>query len=67
MWDPPSAMLFVVGPAEARCDYLNVFTDQDQVNAWSQAHPHVASEVVTPGTAELLGRNIFGDLLDSLG
>lgn len=68
-WDPATAVVFVGarpggGPsAETCCDYLNVFTDRHQADAWIQAHPHVAGEIQARVQAELLGRRIFADLL----
>ena len=69
VWDPVAAVVFIGaltggGPsAEARCDYLNAFTDYDQAAAWMRMYPHVRGRIVTSGQAECLARQIFADLL----
>lgn len=49
--------------ADARCDYLNAFTDYDQAAAWMRMYPIVRGRIVTSAQAERLARQIFADLL----
>jgi hypothetical protein len=67
-WDPQTAVVFVgsqsdIGPsADTCCDYLNMFATRESATAWTGTH-HVAGEILNQVDAELLGRQIFGELL----
>jgi Alkylmercury lyase len=67
-WDPQTAVVFVgsqsgTGPsADTCCDYLNMFATRESATAWTGAH-HIAGEILNQVDAELLGRQIFGELL----
>jgi hypothetical protein len=69
IWDPTSAVVFVgaqasAGPsADTCCDHLNAFTDHQAAEHWTRAHPHITGDIVSPIRAELLGQQIFGQLL----
>jgi hypothetical protein len=69
-WDPAAAVVFYsaaagTGPsAESCCNALNAFTSSATAEAWMQAHPSVRGELLDVTTAELVGRHIFGALLD---
>jgi len=67
-WDPATAVVFVRaedrGPsADTCCDHLNAFVDRTAAESWRKDHPHVSGEIVHHTNAELLGRQIFGQLL----
>ncbi|MDX8141531.1 alkylmercury lyase family protein [Lentzea sp. BCCO 10_0061] len=69
-WEPETVVAFVGarpgdGPsADSCCDYLNLFTDRLTAQAWATAHPGVAGEILDGTDAEILGRKIFGELLN---
>jgi len=69
VWDPVAGVVFIGalaggGPsADARCDYLNAFTDYVQAAAWMRMYPTVRGRIVTSAHAERLARQIFADLL----
>jgi hypothetical protein len=69
VWDPVAVVVFIGalaggGPsADARCDYLNAFTDYGQAAAWMRMYPHVHGRIVTSAHAECLARQIFADLM----
>ncbi|WP_433019823.1 alkylmercury lyase family protein [Kribbella sp. CA-294648] len=68
-WNPQQAVAFVGadesgGPsADCCCDYLNLFTDQAAAKTWTETHPHVPGQILTPAEAEDLARRLFGHLL----
>lgn len=70
VWDPDGAVVLVgacgAGPsADTCCDYLNMFTTRENAASWTRTHQtrYVAGEILNRVDAELLGRQIFGDLL----
>ncbi|GAB3740342.1 alkylmercury lyase family protein [Microlunatus parietis] len=68
-WQPADAVVFLStaagdGPsADCCCRDLNFFTDRTSAQAWSAAHPQVRGDIVDQATAELLGADLFGQLL----
>jgi hypothetical protein len=69
-WDPPGAVLYVGradcgGPAEhVTCGYLNFFVTHAAAGQWASQHPEVTGSVLDQASAEKLGVQTFGALLD---
>lgn len=71
VWDPPTAVVFLSasageGPsADSCCHDLNFFATPASAQAWITAHPQLHGEILDPDSAERLGRQIFGTLLET--
>lgn len=71
-WDPPGAVLYVGrarpdGPAEqVSCGYLNFFASRAAAGRWASRHPEVIGRILDQASAETLGAETFGSLLDGV-
>ncbi|WHT23369.1 alkylmercury lyase family protein [Crossiella sp. CA-258035] len=69
-WEPATAVVFSsaatgTGPsADCCCDDINAFTTPATAHLWMSKHPSTPGELLDTTTAEHLGRQIFGALLD---
>jgi hypothetical protein len=69
-WDPAAAVVFTGcapggGPAEeACCGYLNFFAGPATARHWASQHPEVTGTVLDQATAQALGAQTFGQLLE---
>lgn len=69
-WDPPGAILYVGrtgsdGSAEQMaCGYLNFFASPASAAQWASGHSEVTGSVLDQVSAETLGAETFGSLLD---
>jgi hypothetical protein len=72
-WHPPSAVAYAGyagdgGPAEkVSCGYLNFFIDLSSAQKWASRHNEVTGGSLDQLTAQELGAEIFGRLLDNGG
>jgi hypothetical protein len=69
-WNPDTAVVFYsaaagTGPsADCCCNDLNTFTSPVTAQTWMRDHPSFPGELLAATTAERLGQQIFGALLD---
>lgn len=69
-WDPPTAVVFAGGAPDGglaenvSCGYLNFFAGPVSARDWADQHPEVTGTMLDQATAQALGAQTFGQLLD---